>query len=504
MICPEASNLDQSSCSSPDYSDRDLQGHVLVVVDNPAGCRLIRARLVSNGHRVTSCRNPKQAQTLALAEQPDVIICDISMPELDGIEFTRWVRQQEWLAQTPVLLVTSPDDVGVLTRDLEAGADDFLSKPINSVELKARIKRLLGSRHVVRELELRSATFIESSLAQSVAEQQTEHVDRRTVEHAQVLLIDDDNDHCRLLTAYPGGITCDVHSVSTGQAGLAWLNQHKADLVITGVMLPDLDGYQIIEQIRQQPRFEKMPVLAIGVLSEVDDRVKTLDLGADDFILKGFTRAEFHARIERILRLKAQVDKLIEKYTAAEKRAVTDSLTGLVTHRYFSEMLARELHEVRHRDEEHSVIVLGIDHFNAFTDWFSHAIGDKVLQRAANIIESTVRGSGTLSRFGEWEFVISLPRTDRSDVAIVAERIRQNIESMVISIEEGGDRRDLRVTASLGIATFPHDATVMESLLQRADGAMYAARQAGRNCVVPFDCAAAAIEAWETECVNRR
>lgn len=486
MISKVAESIDEVIGEAPIASSQPLCGHVLIVEDDPAACRLLEARLLANGHKVTACCDPQEAQSEALADPPDIIVTDMCMPSVDGIALTKWVRSQESLADIPVILITSLDDQQLLSRGLEAGANDFLKKPIDALEIRTRITSLLRTRAAIGKLDEQpraSKNRDDVSAISRMPEQQNLHT---ATDSAQILLIDDDPCEIRLLTAHLGQLPCDIHHTFSGAEGLSWMKQNRADLVVTDLLLPDMDGYQIIEQIRNTPRLEQTPVLAISVLSETENRVRAFNVGADDFIVKGFCGTEFRARAERLLRMKTQMDDLRAKHREAEQRAVTDSLTALVTHGYICETLTHELNGARRAKDEHSVIFVDVDHFKAFNDKFGHAVGDEVLRRVAGVISKAVRTSDTAGRFGGEEFAISLPRTNSAEARIVAERIRKNIEAVTISVNDDDEPRVLRVTASLGVATFPHDANDVQSLLQHADEAMYAAKQTGRNNVVSF------------------
>ncbi len=471
-------------------TETTVQSHVLVVDDDPAGCRLIEARLKANGHRVTTCNDSRRAQQLALQHRPDLIVSDVCMPGLNGIEFTRWTRTQTDIADTPVLLVTSHDDFELLSRGLDAGADDFLTKPIDPVELRARMHVL-----VRQQVTVRTHTFATSAEDSSRSEQSAGHErvsapdneeSEATPASPTILFIEDDQQQCHLLETYLAGLPCTAHICNSGSDALGWLDKNSADLIVCDLMLPDIDGYQVIEGIRANPKFANTPLLAISVLSDVEDRVKALNLGADDFVLKGFCRLEFQARVRRLLKMKSTIDDLQTRWHEAAQRAVTDSLTGLVTHGYISETLSHDLQLARRANESHSVIFVDVDHFKTFNDKYGHALGDEVLKRVADVISKAIRSADTAARFGGEEFVISLPKTNSDDARGVAERIRTSVEDMEIAVDSDGETRNIRVTASVGLATFPEDAHDVETLLQHADEAMYSAKQAGRNTVITF------------------
>jgi putative two-component system response regulator len=480
FVAPEGSEL------SPKTVDR-LHGHILVVDDDPSGCRVLEAKLRAAGHKVTSSLDPFEGQQLAISESPDMIVSDVCMPGMDGIEFTRWIRDQPATTRVPVLLLTCLDDVEILSRGLDAGANDFLTKPVNSLELQTRIQSLLRTKRLIEDLEVsptRIASEQVNSDQQPLSWQRSR--DRNAKGKSQILLIDDDKSQRRLFQTYMSGLDCEIHAVGTGRMAIQWLDQNTPDVVVSDLLLPDIDGYQIIEQIKNNPRLEHTRVLVISVLSDVNDRAKALNLGADDFVVKGFSRVEFHARIQRLLRLKATMDRLHRQRDEAAMRAVTDSLTGLVTHGYIGEALTQGLSAARRAGESYSLIFADIDHFKAFNDTFGHATGDLVLRGVADTIQQTVRTSDTAGRYGGEEFVMLLPKTDCEEALLVAERIRANIEAKMLVPADGNQNRSIRVTASLGVATFPQDADDMESLLQRADEAMYSVKQQGRNSVVAF------------------
>jgi diguanylate cyclase (GGDEF)-like protein len=168
------------------------------------------------------------------------------------------------------------------------------------------------------------------------------------------------------------------------------------------------------------------------------------------------------------------------RLSRAEIDAITDALTGLYNHRYLHERLSEELDRAREGERPLSLLFCDLDHFKDYNDRNGHSAGDAALREVAHIIEQSVRTIDIAARYGGEEFVVALVETAGADALTVAERIRTRLESK--GLEAGG----VRLTVSIGVATFPEDATRREELLDKADWAMYVAKRQGRNRIVPF------------------
>ncbi|HEY5312196.1 MAG TPA: response regulator [Pirellulales bacterium] len=468
---------------------------LLVVEDDPRSGRLFQANLVAAGYRVTLAPTAAAAQAEAAAHVPDLILCDICLPDQDGISLTRFFRQQPNLAGVPIVLVTSLDDRKVLARGLEAGADDFLTKPVNTIELRSRVRSLLRNKLLTDELQAREQAALPFASPPSAAgplaaaavvdETAEDLVPAAPFAGCSILLVDDNEQERRLLEAYLAVFGCRIQTAADAAGGLASLKLNPPDLVVLDLLLPDASGFSVIEQMKANPALAQVPVLVVSGMAEVQDRVRALELGADDFIVKNFERLEFEARVRRLLRLKQSIDQLNNRCHQALQQAVTDSLTGLFTHGFLQETLGRQLLCARRHGWPLSLVFIDIDRFKQVNDQYGHAAGDDVLRTLAEKIRNTVRRSDIVVRYGGEEFVVVLPHTDRPGAQKVAEQLREVVEQMPIESHRLGDR-PLRITISLGVASFPGDAEDGPSLLMRADEAMYRAKRGGRNQVVIY------------------
>jgi len=467
------------------------RARVLVVEDDPCSGRLLQANLTSAGHFVTIVTCALEAQEVALRQPLDLVLCDICLPSMDGIELTRWFRAQAATADVPILLITSSDDGRILSRGLDAGADDFLTKPVNWAELRARIQSLLRSQFFTEELRAQEEAASSFGLAAELpaSTPYTDGAARPSV--GSILIVEDNLQEVRLLEAHLQEIGHPIRVVHDVRSALDYLAQEVPALVILDLILPDQSGYQLIEHMKQESRWDRVPILVVSGMADVHDRVKALKDGADDFILKGFERIEFDARVRRLLRLKRHWDQLSARCNQALRLAITDSLTGLYTHGFLQESLQRHLAFARRHDRPLSLLFADIDHFKQINDRHGHSAGDEVLKSIAQTLCHIMRRGDVIVRYGGEEFVALLPHTSRAEAHKLAERVRAEIASQSIGIRTA-DQRGLRVTLSIGVAGFPEDACDAEALLQHADEAMYQAKQAGRNAVALFGAGEAA------------
>ena len=478
------------STAEPLAADNDSQrdsarARILIIEDDPRSARMVSAHLQSAGYRVDIAYLAAEAQKSVETALPDLILCDICLPDMDGIQFTTWLRHRFVDANLPVALITSSDDSKILSRGLEAGADDFLAKPVNSLELRSRVRSLLRSKFMADELRAKEQASLPhgNEGARAASSQDGKGESRVPV----VVVIEDNPQERRLMQAQLAELKCETRVADSAEEGMALIRQLSPDLVVLDLLLPKCDGYEFILNVKRDSDCAHVPILVVSALTEVEDRVKALELGADDYITKGFERVEFEARVRRLLRLKDSLDKLNSRCNQAMQMAVTDSLTGLFTAGFMRETLQSQLSYARRSGEPFAVIFADIDHFKQINDTHGHAAGDAVLRSVSTAIGQMARQSDTVARYGGEEFVVLLPHTNRSGAMLLAERMREAVGAIETRL---GGTQSINVTMSLGVAAFPEDAADGESLLECGDAAMYRAKQAGRNRVMTTAAAA--------------
>ena len=482
MACATIATSRSSSepLAAANDTERDsARARILIIEDDPRSARMVSAHLQSAGYRVDIAYLAADAQKSIEAALPDLVLCDVCLPDMDGIQFTTWLRHRFADANLPIALITSSDDSKILSRGLEAGADDFLAKPVNSLELRSRVRSLLRSKFMADELRNREQTSLPRDNDDTRAfSSRTEGIEGQK---PLVVVIEDSPQERRLMQAQLAELKCETRGADSAEAGMALIREFSPALIVLDLLLPTCQGYEFIAALKSDRDCAHVPILVVSALSEVEDRVKALELGADDYITKGFERVEFEARVRRLLRLKNSLDKLNSRCNQAMQMAVTDSLTGLFTPGFMRETLQSQLSYARRSGEPYSVIFADIDHFKQINDCHGHAAGDAVLRSVSAAISRVARQSDTVARYGGEEFVVLLPHTDRSGAVLFAERMREAIAATETPLSGS---QSINVTMSLGVATFPEDATDGESLLERGDAAMYLAKQSGRNRVI--------------------
>lgn len=251
-----------------------------------------------------------------------------------------------------------------------------------------------------------------------------------------------------------------------------WLKNQGKSITIPNVAAePRLKGIQLLPQLRG---FSSIPLL---IQEQVIGLIVVLDFG------DGRGRSMEGQDFSNLRILTSQVAIGIEKatlYDKVQRLSITDGLTGLFVHRHFQARLDEEMKRAERYKESLSLIMLDIDHFKKFNDSFGHLAGDAVLKRVAQRIREGVEHVDIVSRYGGEEFVVILPKRDKGQARLLAEKIRQNIEKDEISYEG----KELKVTVSSGLASFPDDAMTKKGLIDKADQALYRAKHDGRNRVM--------------------
>ena len=449
-----------------------MSARVLVVDDIFPNLKLLETKLTAEYFDVVGAMNGPDA--LAICEQGlcDIVLLDVMMPEMDGFEVCRRLRQDARSAHIPVVMVTALSELSDRVQGLEAGADDFLTKPVNDIALFARVRSLVRLKMTMDELRLREQT----SSGFGVAQTTNAEFDAAP---GQILLVEDREIHQRSLTQ----ALADKHqvsSVSTGGDAVAQARAGGFELMIVSLGLKESDPLRLCSQLRSMEETRSVPLLILVDDSpdEMARLVKGLEIGVNDYLIRPIDRNEMYARVRTQLRRRRYEERLRANYHLSMAMAVTDSLTGLYNRRYMESHLASLLAQVR-ADRPLSLMIIDIDHFKPINDTHGHAVGDEVLREFAGRIGRSVRGIDLAARFGGEEFVVIMPDTNLSSAAGVAERLRLAIaeEAFPISSQPAG----IQVTASIGVAGPGGGAAAM---LKRADEALYEAKRSGRNRVV--------------------
>ncbi|WP_291838512.1 PleD family two-component system response regulator [Brevundimonas sp.] len=450
-----------------------MTARILVVDDVEPNVRLLEAKLTLEYYEVLTAMDGHTAIEVASAERPDIILLDVMMPGMDGFETCRRLKADPVTRHIPVVLVTALDGREDKIKGLEAGADDFVTKPIDDVILFARVKSLVRLKAVMDELRERE----ESGRRFGV---DTDGAGRLRGSGGRVLVVDDSALQAGKIVAQLSDEHRPVHEPDPAAALIA--ARGPVDLMIVNVSASEFDGLRFVAQARSNEASRRVPILAVVDPADRPRLIKALELGVNDILPRPVDAEELDARARSQIKRKRYADFLKQKLDYSLEMAVTDALTGLHNRRYMAGQLQALLSRAGQGGDTVAVLVLDIDHFKAVNDGFGHDAGDEVLREFAVRLATNVRAIDLPCRLGGEEFVVVMPGASLEDATRVADRIRRDVGSLPFPIMGGAE--SLTITVSVGVAAFNGVTDTPDALLKRADEGVYEAKARGRNQVI--------------------
>jgi len=448
-----------------------MTARILVVDDIEANRRLLEARLNAEYYEVITASNGPEAIEICEEGHCDIVLLDVMMPEMDGFEVCRRLKSSALTSHLPVVMVTSLDQPTDRVRGLEAGADDFVTKPIDEVHLLARVRSLARLKMVVDELRLRAEGTGMAAPLISLAGVEAMR--------GRVLLADDrQSSYDRIVKAL--STTANVTVEANPQEALFKAAETDYDVLVVSLGLVGFDALRLCAQVRALERTRNLPVLVVADLEDRPRVLRGLELGVNDWLSRPLDRNELIARVRTQIRLKRYADGLRDQVTQSIELALVDQLTGLNNRRYLDNHLNVLIEASRLRRSPLALCIFDIDHFKRVNDTYGHDVGDEVLQGFAKRLKNIVRDGDMLCRLGGEEFVMAMPGVNLTVATRIAERARLAIENEPFPIRDGKD--SLSITASIGVAAYGANKTGME-LYHAADQALYRAKSEGRNRV---------------------
>ena len=300
----------------------------------------------------------------------------------------------------------------------------------------------------------------------------------------RILVVDDHEDNVELLRARLEARGYTVEAARDGLEALERVHARAPDLILLDVMMPKLDGIEVVRRIKGNPLLPFIPIIMQTALETTEDKVEGLDAGADDYITKPIDFAELEARVKSLLRIKALQAELARANEQLLRISQVDGLTGMDNRRHIEERLTEMFEHAARLNEPLAVVMCDVDHFKSVNDTHGHQAGDAVLRQVADVLRQTAREIDRVGRYGGEEFLVLLPGANADDAEAFADRVRHAIESREFLYDGGSVRR----TMSAGVAAWPHpDVRHQEALVKAADDALYVAKETGRNRVVAYD-----------------
>jgi two-component system, cell cycle response regulator len=310
-----------------------MTARILVVDDIPANVRLLEARLLAEYFDVLTASNGAEALETCENGKIDVVLLDVMMPEMDGFEVCRRLKADPATSHIPVVMITALDQVSDRVQGLEAGADDFLTKPVNDLQLMTRVKSLVRLKSLTDELRLRASTTrnigIEELLSRKLAG------DEAT---PRVLLIDErPSSYERIQRMLDGSAELDV--ATDPHVGFFQAAEQPYECVVVSTGFSGFDALRLCSQLRSLDRTRFLPIILIAEAGEEERIIRGLELGINDYLVRPIDQHELTARLRTQVRRKRYNEQLRQSVAQTIEMAVTDPLTGLHNRRYLDSHL---------------------------------------------------------------------------------------------------------------------------------------------------------------------
>lgn len=442
-----------------------MSGRVLVVDDLEPNRRLLDALLARDYCEVSFAASGREALQCAQDLSPELVLLDWRLPDIDGLEVCRRLKADPLTSDIPVVLVTAFSDREARLQALQAGADDFLTKPINALQLSARVRALVHLKRSMDEMRRRHAVGRRPALVEQDL-------------GADLVLLSDPADIAATAAAALGPRhrvrVLSAHDFSEGAGD-------HCDVALIHLAAAEVDALRLVARLQARESTRMLQILCLSPADRPERAARALDLGAHDIVLCPADSDELRLRVATLARRKRALEAMQALIEESLEQAVTDPLTGLYNRRFLIGQLDSLLKRALHGGPPVGLVLFDIDHFKQINDQFGHDAGDAVLRELAARVAAQVRPTDFACRFGGEEFVVVLPGATLDFATVAAERLRLAMLGEPFRVN-GGDR-SLVVTISAGVAASEGEVQDGDQLLKMADQRLYGAKAAGRNRV---------------------
>lgn len=445
-----------------------MAAHILVVDDLAPNLNLLEVKLEAEYYDVVTARSGEEAIKIASKEPLDLILMDAMMPGIGGFVACKRIKENPKTWHVPIIMVTALEETKDRIAGLEAGADDFITKPIDDFNLMARVRSLLRLKMVTDQLLTHTGQTIQNSRSM------LDTINRRS---GNILLVEDSQLRAQRVIEP----LTPLHNVVTETDPVTAIRRAKAgiDMVIVSLVSKKFDGLRVCASLRFNEENQDTPILAIGDPEDEARLIRAYDIGVNDTLMRPIEKQEMLARVNTIMRRKFYADSLRDNFNENLEMVITDPLTGLGNRRFFDRAIHPLLDALETQNEAFSIMIFDIDHFKRVNDILGHDMGDQILKEVAARLVTNMRAIDIVSRYGGEEFMIAMPSTNQADALMAADRVRDLIAGTPIYVEG----QALHITTSAGVAEV-QKGEQLRDVFRRADDALYKAKQAGRNRVL--------------------
>ena len=434
---------------------------ILIVDDEPLNVKLFEAMLASDGCDIIKAYNGEQALEKVNDESPDIILLDVMMPGIDGFEVTRRLKGNGETKDIPIILITAMDNADFKAIGHEAGADEFLNKPIKAVELKSRVKSLLDTKGYQDKLKVKIKSETEKN--PDIKEKLLFGENGRT----PVVLVLEEQKDAKSIKMFLHGQPYQVIVGNNAKDALSLTSQRQVDLILLDAMLQGEKCFEISRYLKKQEQTANIQILVLTDSNVLEDQHPEFVLWSDDFLIKPVNVFELRTRVKALLKKKTFLDKLYACPTGSIRAAITDSISGLANQSYFKFFLDHEINRSLRDGRPVTLLMMELTNVKHSSNSAGHPAGEELLKDFGTLIKENIREVDLGARYKKRQFAIVLINTDGAGAMIVAERIRNKIQTQIFKNSDNNPAEN--VTFNIGFAVYPSDADSMEPLISQAE-----------------------------------
>tara|TARA_Y100001949_G_scaffold31110_1_gene24259 strand:+ start:28206 stop:29645 length:1440 start_codon:yes stop_codon:yes gene_type:complete len=372
----------------------------------------------------------------------------------------------------------------ILIEDYEDDIDEKHNQDLNHIidlakEVEGAISRFVdflkggAEKDAEEQSDDDSAENLFSSLGK--IEYKLEIIDE--IKEAKILVVDDIKTNCDVLKRRLESIEFKVDVSMSGKDALEQISNNKYDLVLLDVLMPEVNGLEVLIKIREQYSADKLPVIMVSSFDDVESISKCIQLGASDYLSKPVNSTILTQKVASTLERKSLREREEQLLSELHRQAITDEMTGIPNRRYVFDHLEKSFDDIEKNSKEHfAAAIFDIDHFKHVNDTYGHAAGDEIIKKVSNIATSVVTAPDIFGRIGGEEFLAVVYNNSKNHLEQICEKIRTSIENE----ETLFDNQKIRVTISGGVC-FSDESTSVSDLVNKADERLYLAKKNGRN-----------------------
>ena len=372
----------------------------------------------------------------------------------------------------------------ILIEDYEDDIDEKHNEDLSHIidlakEIEAAISRFVdflkdGARSIENEDDSNeSADNLFSSLGK--IEYKLEIIEE--IKNAKILVVDDIKTNCDVLKRRLESNEFIVDISMSGKEALEKINQQKYDLILLDVLMPEVNGLEVLIKVREQYSADKLPIIMVSSFDDVESISKCIQLGASDYLSKPVNSTILTQKVASTLERKALREREEQLLSELHRQAITDEMTGIPNRRYVFDILEKSFLEIEKESKEHfATAIFDIDHFKNVNDTYGHAAGDEIIKKVSSIATSVISSPDIFGRIGGEEFLAVIFNNSKEHLQQICEKVRSTVEND----ETLFDNQKIRVTISGGVC-FTDESTSVSDMVNKADERLYLAKKNGRN-----------------------